>query len=186
MRKAIDDALSIILTAAAVLIAAVVVWRQFIPATPAQGVTAGAGGPEFYVDWSTMLPSGIVIGDTAAPVKIVEFADLECPFCRQFHQATLPEVKEEFGARLALVLMHLPLAMHRFAKPAARAAECAEQQGRFAEIDSGLIIADRLGVRATPSVFVNGWRFPRPPTSRELSRVIGDLLAGREPFSQQP
>jgi protein-disulfide isomerase len=52
-----------------------------------------------------------------------------------------------------------------------------------ARIDSGFALAERFGITGTPTVLVNGWRFPAPPTMPELSRVIDDLLAGREPVA---
>jgi protein-disulfide isomerase len=64
-----------------------------------------------------------------------------------------------------------------------RYVRCVEAPGAFARIDSGLIMAERAGVRATPTVFVNGWRFPIPPTSSRLSRAVSDLLGGLDPVS---
>jgi protein-disulfide isomerase len=42
-----------------------------------------------------------------------------------------------------------------------------------------------LSVSATPTVIVNGWRFPIPPTDSELSAAIENILAGRKPFKDQ-
>ena len=33
---------------------------------------------------------GIVLGDLKAPVRVVEFADLQCPFCREYTLTVLP------------------------------------------------------------------------------------------------
>lgn len=38
-------------------------------------------------------------------------------------------------------------------------------------------MAARLGIRATPTVLVNGWRYSSPPSVPELSILISDLLA---------
>lgn len=35
---------------------------------------------------------GLVLGDPKAPETIIEFADLQCPFCGQFAKETLPEL----------------------------------------------------------------------------------------------
>ncbi len=60
---------------------------------------------------------------------------------------------------------------------------CVGSGSVFARIDSGIAVAERAGVRGTPTVFVNGWRIP-VPTERSLSSAIDSLLAGREPSSK--
>jgi protein-disulfide isomerase len=56
--------------------------------------------------------------------------DFECPFCGSFHK-TLKAVREQYPTQVALTYVHFPLPMHRFALPAARVAECADDQVRF-------------------------------------------------------
>lgn len=225
MRKAIEDAMSTVLTIAAVAIAAVAIWRLLAPA-PAPLEMAGEASvePEYYEDWTSLIQSGVLVGDSAAPVKIIVFVDLQCPSCGHFHRTTLHDVKERFDGDVAVVLIHYPLPGHPFAQQAARAAECAGRQGRFAGfvdaaferqgsmgerpwsvyaqeaqvrdilkferciaesgglpmVDSGPIVARRLEVWATPTVLVNGWRFPIPPSTATLSRAVAELLNGKE------
>lgn len=40
--------------------------------------------------------AGLVMGDKKAPVKVVEFADLQCPACKQFNTKTEPEVIKRY------------------------------------------------------------------------------------------
>ncbi len=70
------------------------------------------------------------IGTAAAPVQVLEFADFECPFCASFHK-DLKVVQKRYPTQVAVAFVHFPLRMHRFAEPAARAAECAGDQGRL-------------------------------------------------------
>jgi len=58
---------------------------------------------------------------------------------------------------------------------------CVTQPGVPSQIQAGLDAGARLGVRATPTIVVNGWRFARPPTPIELSKAIDSIVAGRRP-----
>jgi protein-disulfide isomerase len=51
-----------------------------------------------------------IIGDPNAPVKIVEYSDYECPFCKRIHQ-TLQQIMDEYGkdGQVAWVYRHFPL-----------------------------------------------------------------------------
>lgn len=49
------------------------------------------------------------------------------------------------------------------------------------KIADGIQAGDRILVRATPTVIVNGWRFSTTPTETELRATIEALLAGKKP-----
>jgi protein-disulfide isomerase len=40
--------------------------------------------------------SGITLGDPKAKVTVIEFADLQCPFCKEFSQQTLPLIVRDY------------------------------------------------------------------------------------------
>lgn len=75
---------------------------------------------------------GRVMGDPDAPVTIVEFASLTCPHCRQFHEQTLPKLKENWiePGKAKLVYRHYPL--DRPALRGAMVANCFEGDRFFA------------------------------------------------------
>ena len=50
-----------------------------------------------------------------------------------------------------------------------------------ARVDSGVALAQRLNVTATPTVLLNGWRFSQPPSLRVLSRWIRNVIDGKQP-----
>ena len=75
-------------------------------------------------------------GDPDAPITIVEFSDFQCPFCARFHVQTLPLIIEEYIAegKVNLVYRDFPIqSIHPNALPAAVAAECADEQGKYWE-----------------------------------------------------
>ena len=74
-----------------------------------------------------------VIGNPAATVTLIEFTDYQCPFCRRFHERTWPELKRKYvdTGLMRYVVRDLPLPFHNEAEPAAIAARCAGEQGKF-------------------------------------------------------
>jgi len=184
--------------------------------------------PEYISNWRQFEQSGRVIGDSGAQVKILEFADLQCPYCRRFNR-TLRTTMERFPGKVAIVFVHLPIPGHKLALPAARAVECAHGQGKFGDfvnllydnqdsladkssldvrtwtsyasraglrdrvgfahcmadtltppaVKAGRELARQLGVTATPTVIINGWRYPIPPSDSELVRRVSELIAGK-------
>ena len=70
-----------------------------------------------------------ILGNPDAPVKIIEFSDLECPFCKVF-QATMNQVMADYNGKVAWIFREYPLdQLHSKARIAAEAAECAAQLG---------------------------------------------------------
>jgi len=86
--------------------------------------------PKRVDDWQEVAALGTRLGPTDAPVQIVEFVDLQCPFCARFHD-TLKGVLEEHGSDVAWTFLHYPISGHDQAVQAAVAAECAADQGQF-------------------------------------------------------
>lgn len=65
-----------------------------------------------------------IIGSPNAPVVIVEYADLQCPYCALIHP-TLNRIVSESNGQIAWVFRNFPLdSIHPEARPAAEAAEC--------------------------------------------------------------
>ncbi|MBF0569368.1 MAG: thioredoxin domain-containing protein [Candidatus Omnitrophica bacterium] len=69
-------------------------------------------------------------GDSAAPIKVVEFTDFQCPACAKASEA-VHDLANTYPSRIYIELKYFPLPMHAFANRAAMYAECAAQQGKF-------------------------------------------------------
>jgi protein-disulfide isomerase len=78
----------------------------------------------------------MVLGRADAPVTLVEFTDLECPFCRSFHVGAFEKIKQTYidSGKVRFVSFDFPLDIHPNARPAAVAVRCAGEQGKFWEM----------------------------------------------------
>jgi protein-disulfide isomerase len=81
-------------------------------------------------------------------VTLVEFTDLECPYCRAFHIGAFERIKREYidTGKVRFVTRDFPLDFHPNARPAALAVRCAGEQGRFWEMRHAVTLnANALG-----------------------------------------
>lgn len=79
-----------------------------------------------------------IIGQKNAPVTIVAFTDFQCPFCARFHTPMAEAIKADPG-KANYMIKNYPLAFHPQAKPAAKAALAAGEQGKYAEMADALL-----------------------------------------------
>jgi protein-disulfide isomerase len=72
-------------------------------------------------------------GDAAAPITIIELADFQCPYCRQFTQETAAALDSAYvrTGKARIVFYNLPFPTHPSAWIGAEAAMCAGAQGKF-------------------------------------------------------
>lgn len=157
-------------------------------------------------------------GSLNATVVIVEFADFQCPYCRQ-EDGVLTKMLAKYGSAVALAYRDFPVSeLHPLAQQAAEASRCAAEQGSYwpmyellmaGKLDSvslgqdahtlkldekrfgdclalgrfrGAIErdrqdAERLGVTATPTFFINGIAAVGAETEESLSALIDQELA---------
>lgn len=76
----------------------------------------------------------VILGDPDAPVTMIEFGDYQCPFCRKLFTETEIQLRKEYieTGKLRMIYRDFPLdQIHPFARPAAEAAECARDQGKY-------------------------------------------------------
>ena len=73
-----------------------------------------------------------ILGNSNAPITILEWGDFQCTFCYKFHQSTLDVINEEFvkTGKVKLIFKDFPLnGPDSFL--AAQAAYCAQDQERY-------------------------------------------------------
>lgn len=170
-------------------------------------------------------------GSVRAPVTVVEFADFGCRYCARFATEVYPRLADEFVTTGKVRWKYVPFVLGMFPNGdgAARAAECAAEQGktafgrmhdllyarrpewsgaadpagsfrayaaaafldeaRFARcygseatgarLRASNELADQLGVRATPTFFVDGARVEGALPLEQFRAVLRDALAQR-------
>ena len=89
------------------------------------------------------VPTEFVMGKPDAPLTMVKFTDLQCPFCREFHVSAFERIKREYidTGRLRFISRDLPQTeIHPLAMAAARASRCAGEQGRYWEMRHAILL----------------------------------------------
>ena len=81
------------------------------------------------IELDPVTESDHVRGNRAARVALIEYSDLECPFCKVFHP-TAKQMLTAYGDQVMWVFRHFPLEqLHAKAASEAAAAECAAELG---------------------------------------------------------
>ncbi|HEY7059759.1 MAG TPA: thioredoxin domain-containing protein, partial [Vicinamibacterales bacterium] len=82
-----------------------------------------------------------VLGNADAPLTMIEFTDLECPFCREYATTGFDAIKKDWidTGRLRYLARDVPIDTHVHSLMAARAARCAGDQQRFWEMRTALM-----------------------------------------------
>ena len=126
-RTTLETVSTMVLTVAAVAVAAVYIYGQ---------LAGGPGARERVVEdgqienWQEEAALGIWIGPADARMVVTEFMDFTCPFCAMVVPA-VDSLLAHYPAEVALVFQHFPLENRSLSLPSAVAAECAERQGKF-------------------------------------------------------
>ncbi len=135
-----------ILVVCAVVITGLVVRRELV----SPPIRTAAPPVENTIDPTThaaLMTQGHLRGSREARLTIIEFVDLECPFCAMV-DGVLDSVLRTFDEPVALLIKHFPLqTLHRHAYKAALASECAAVQGKFdAFVQAVYATQDSLGI----------------------------------------
>ena len=124
-------------------------------------------------------------GPKDAPVTIVEFADFECPFCKA-SEPVVKQVLDRYPTQVRFVYKNFPLDAHPKARPAAEAAVCAADQGKFWEFHDELfakspqIAPEQLDAIATEAG-LDAAKLDECTKSKKLSgQIDADLAEGKK------
>jgi len=72
------------------------------------------------------------VGPENAPITLIEFGDYQCSYCRAWFLNTYPQLMTAYQGKIRFVYRDFPLSsIHANASPAAEAADCAGEQGKY-------------------------------------------------------
>lgn len=95
--------------------------------SPSPSPSAPAAGEDIKV--KPVSKDDHVKGNSKAPITLIEFSDLECPFCKRFHP-TAQQLIDKNPDTVKWVYRHFPLrSLHSKAAKEAEASECAAELG---------------------------------------------------------
>lgn len=81
-----------------------------------------------FSDIQAITAADHIRGNANATITVLEYSDLECPFCARVHP-TIKQVMTDYGDKVNWVFRHYPLSFHQNAQKAAEATECAAELG---------------------------------------------------------
>lgn len=82
------------------------------------------------------------LGRDDAPIVIIEYNDLQCPFCNRFYTGAFAEIKKSYvdTGKVRFINRDMPLVdLHPLAMQAAQATRCAGEQGKYWEVADNII-----------------------------------------------
>lgn len=125
-----------IIIAGALIAAAVYLSKVSPVASPANlaantQVTTTPGPMPTHFDIKAVSSSDHIRGDANAPITLVEYSDLECPYCKMA-EPTIAKLLSDYSGKVRLVYRHGFI--HNQGPAEANAVECANDQGKFWEL----------------------------------------------------
>lgn len=82
--------------------------------------------------------SSPIRGNPDAAITLVQFTDIQCPFCQRFYPP-MAEALKAYPNDVKIIVKNFPLGFHPNAKPAAKAAMAAGEQGKYWEMMDALL-----------------------------------------------
>ena len=143
-------------------------------------------GPARAADSVQDMLADKVLGKADAPVTIIEYASLGCPHCREFHEKTLPQIKEKYidTGKVKMIFRDFPLGQR--ATAAAMITRCAGPIRYFAMVS--ILFRDQADWSRAPdglaALQASAKKGGMAPTQVEECLRNEDLLQGIQKIAQ--
>ena len=107
------------------------------PAETAEPLSNPADEAKTYDLTARFIENGVAYGAEDAPVTLVEYASLTCGACKQFHEAVMPTIKENYikTGKVQFILREYPTQPAQIALAGFVTARCSGEANHMAVID---------------------------------------------------
>lgn len=160
---------NIIMTVTVVVVAVVVIGGVLL--FNSKGGEDGTGGNAVPAQVLRKPDSHVLLDAPQTPVTVVEFVDYQCPICFQYHVKVYSELKKKYQGKIDFVVRNYPLDAHPLARSAAKSAEAAGLQGKYADMHEAL--------------YTNWEQWAVAPDGQNLSTDVPKAEAQFEQYAQQ-
>lgn len=126
MSKILEPVATVVVALAALAVSGSYLWRNHASPTSRAPGSVAVASPE--TRWSVAADIALPAPRQGSAVQLIEFIDLECPFCARYH-STIDSVAMLLGDSVQIRFVNLPIEGHRFAPSGAAAVECAFARG---------------------------------------------------------
>lgn len=151
--------------------------------SPADPASQSAALP---VDWtesiSTTADGGYLIGNPRAPVKVVEYASLTCPHCREFHLEAMQGLKRDYVASGGVAYEFRNFILNGADLAASMLARCGGPQDFFPRVNQFFEKQQEWGQRFSTISAADRKRIEAQPEALQLATYA--RLGGLEAFVQ--
>ena len=115
-------------------------WNRPQPAPAAPQPTAEATAQQEPVKrYDVPADDDPSLGPAGAPITLIMYSDYECPFCKKWYDEVFKQLVVDYPTQVRFVYKDFPLyGLHESAAPAAEAANCAGEQGKYWEYQDKL------------------------------------------------
>jgi len=114
-------------------------WNRPQPPTAPQATAEPTSPPEAIKRYDVPVDDDPTLGPANAPITFIMYSDYECPFCKKWYDEVFKPLSVDYATQVRFVYKDFPLyGLHDSAAPAAEAANCAGEQGKYWEYQDKL------------------------------------------------
>lgn len=108
-----------------IIVLGVLIYPSLVPPAPIGAINPGVSLPRPNAN-------GLTYGSTSAPIKVIEFADFQCPACKQYNDTFDSTMVQNYITPGKVEFTYMPFSfIGAESVAAAEAALCANDQGKF-------------------------------------------------------